>query len=117
MSAQPLIAIYSNSKMLDKIVSFSVHSIVVLFRSTFSYRNYLSGRTKISARLLNLFYDVDTIRDLSEHAVLPIKPWCFAGANKELATICVGAGICHRESSHPPMYNIKVFILESPTIN
>mmetsp|Transcript_15872 Transcript_15872/g.35740 ORF Transcript_15872/g.35740 Transcript_15872/m.35740 type:complete len:115 (-) Transcript_15872:28-372(-) len=91
MSAQPLIAIYSNSKMLDKIVSFSVHSIVVLFRSTFSYRNYLSGRTKISARLLNLFYDVDTIRDLSEHAVLPIKPWCFAGANKELATICVGA--------------------------
>ena len=93
--------------------------MVNLLWSQHSRSNNLSFCTWLSIFRPNFFKSINSVlstNDLAEDYMLSIKPWCFFKCDKELRTVGVWTCICRWEKHRLGVMELKVFIIELPTI-
>jgi len=71
----------------------------------------------LGANGLKRLEEVKTLDYLTEDSVLTIKPGGFSKAEKELGSICVGSGICHRKHTRSIVLELKVLVAEGLTVD
>mmetsp|Transcript_2090 Transcript_2090/g.4389 ORF Transcript_2090/g.4389 Transcript_2090/m.4389 type:complete len:115 (+) Transcript_2090:52-396(+) len=66
----------------------------------------------LGSDFFNLIDDIESINNTSENSVLSIQPWGIDGADEELRSVCVGAGVGHRKDTLSNVRQVEVLIFE-----
>ena len=88
-----------------------------LFGSTILNGHGGSWTARISPVGFHFPDNVQTGGDLAKNNVLAVQPGRIGGTDKELRSVGVGSGVGHAQRSDPAVVQVKVFVLESSSVN
>lgn len=84
-----------------------------LHLTTLRNSNILHGPIhSVGPRILNLAHDVHAVDDFAEDDVFAIQVWGLRRRDKELAAVCVGAGVGHGQKTGLVVLQFEVLIGE-----
>merc|ERR1719162_2786816 len=86
------------------------------FSTSLNNNRFRRGAT-LRSNSLDSIYNIHTINDLSEYAVVPVQPGRVDRADEKLRAVRAGASIGHRQDSLSFVFQGKVLVGELLSVN